>query len=166
MKLDVKNRVKFVRWPAESDLREECTALRHLCLLIVEHGAPPPEDLSPNEDWVRPPIVPQDLQARVRQLAARAVLNTKPVLDPAGILYFRDASVTLSLTQCDMLAPLISRFCGLVYRDELREILEQSGASSSSNALDLHVMRLRRRLQLVGLGVRNVWGRGFVVEPL
>jgi len=118
------------------------------------------------EDWVRPPIFPEDLQARVRQLAARAVLNDKPLLDPAGILYFRDASVTLSLTQCEILAPLISRYSQLVYRTELRDILEHSGASSSSNAIDLHVMRLRRRLQLVGLAVRNVWGRGFVVEPL
>jgi hypothetical protein len=166
LKVNVKNRVKFVRWPAESNIREECQALHHLCLLIVEHGAPPPEQLSLYEDWVRPPIVPEDLQARVRQLAARAVLNSKPVLDPAGILYFKDSSVTLSLTQCEMSAPLISRYCQLVYRTELREILENSGSSSSSNALDLHVMRLRRRLQLVGLAVRNVWGRGFVVEPI
>ncbi|GAA4083589.1 winged helix-turn-helix domain-containing protein [Nonomuraea soli] len=166
MKVDVKNRVKFVRWPAESEVRQECQALQHLCLLIVEHGAPPPEQVSIYEDWVRPPIVPEDLRARVRQLAARAVLNEKPVLDPAGILYFREASVTLSLTQCEMLAPLISRYGQLVYRNELKDILERSGASSSSNAIDLHVMRLRRRLQMVGLAVRNVWGRGFVVEPI
>jgi len=166
VQVNVKNRVKFVRWPAESDIREQCKVRQHLCLLIVEHGAPPPDHLGLYEDWVRPPIVPEDLRARVRQLAARAVLNEKPLLDPAGILYFRDASVTLSLTQCEILAPLISRYCQLVYRTELRDILEQSGASSSSNAIDLHVMRLRRRLQLVGLAVRNVWGRGFVVEPL
>ncbi|GGO10111.1 hypothetical protein GCM10010116_20370 [Microbispora rosea subsp. aerata] len=166
MKVDAKNRVKFVRWPAESDIREECKAMQHLCLLIVEHGAPPPEQVSLYEDWVRPPIVPEDLQARVRQLADRAVLNEKPVLDPAGILYFRDASVTLSMTQCEILGPLISRYGQLVYRTELREILERSGASSSSNAVDLHVMRLRRRLQVVGLAVRNVWGRGFVLEPI
>ncbi|MGW1677380.1 winged helix-turn-helix domain-containing protein [Saccharopolyspora sp. NPDC002376] len=166
MAVDAKNRVKFVRWPAESDLREQCKDRQHLCLLIVEHGAPPPDHLGLYEDWVRPPIVPEDLQARVRQLAARAVLNEKPVLDSAGILYFKESSVTLSLTQCEMLAPLVSRYGQLVYRAELREILRSSGASSSSNALDLHVMRLRRRLQLVGLAVRNVWGRGFVVEPV
>ncbi|SEG43771.1 Transcriptional regulatory protein, C terminal [Saccharopolyspora kobensis] len=166
MKGNVQNRVKFVRWPAESDVREECRALHHLCLLIVEHGAPPPEQLGIYEDWVRPPIIPEDLQARVRQLADRAVVNAKPVLDPVGILYFKDSSITLSPTQCEMLTPLISRYSQLVYRTELREILERSGSSSSSNALDLHVMRLRRRLQLVGLSLRNVWGRGFVVEPL
>lgn len=162
----VKDRVKFVRWPAESDVREQCKLRQHLCLLVVEHGAPPPDDLSLYEDWVRPPIVSEDLQARVRQLAARAVLNEKPVLDSAGILSFKDSSVTLSLAQCEMLAPLISRYGQLVYRTELRAILERSGASSSSNALDLHVMRLRRRLQPVGLALRNVWGRGFVVEPV
>lgn len=166
MKADVKNRVRFVRWPAESNIREECKALQHLCLLVVEHGAPPPEQVSIYEDWVRPPIVPEDLEARVSQLAARAVLNEKPVLDPAGILYFRDTSVTLSPTQCEMLTPLVARYCQLVYRNELRKILEQCGASSSSNAIDLHVMRLRRRLQLVGLALRNVWGRGFVIEPI
>ncbi|CAM5421567.1 hypothetical protein SGLAM104S_04228 [Streptomyces glaucescens] len=91
------------------------------------------------------------------------MLKSKPVLDPAGILYFKDSSVTLSLTQCEMLAPLVARYGQIIYRTELREILEHSGSSSSSNALDLHVMRLRRRLQVVGLAVRNVWGRGFVL---
>ncbi|MEV7612198.1 winged helix-turn-helix domain-containing protein [Streptomyces sp. NPDC089799] len=133
---------------------------------MVEHGAAPPERLSLHEDWVRPPIVREDLQARLRQLADRAVLKSKPVLDPSGILYFKDSSVTVSLTQCEMLAPLVAEYGEIVYRTELREILESSGASSSSNALDLHVMRLRRRLQLVGLAVRNVWGRGFVLEPV
>jgi DNA-binding winged helix-turn-helix (wHTH) protein len=163
--VDVKNRVKFVRWPAESDIRAECHEQQHLCLLIVEHGAAPPDQLSLYEDWVRPPIGREDLQVRVRQLAARAVLNEKPVLDPAGMLYFNSTSVTLSLMQCEMLAPLLTRYGQLVYRTELREILESSGASSSSNALDLHVMRLRRRLEIVGLAIRTVWGRGFFVEP-
>ncbi|MEU4728496.1 winged helix-turn-helix domain-containing protein [Streptomyces sp. NPDC005409] len=166
MKVDVKDRVKFVRWPAESNIREQCKVRGHLCLLVVEHGASPPEHLSLHEDWVRPPIVQEDLQARLRQLADRAVLKSKPVLDPAGILYFKDSSVTLSLTQCEMLAPLVAQYGEIIYRTELREILEHSGSSSSSNALDLHVMRLRRRLQLVGLAVRNVWGRGFVLEPI
>ncbi|MET9763703.1 winged helix-turn-helix domain-containing protein [Streptomyces sp. NPDC006372] len=166
MNVDVKNRVKFVRWPAERNIREQCKARGHLCLLVVEHGASPPEHLSLYEDWVRPPIVHEDLQARLRQLEHRAVLKSKPVVDPTGILYFEDSSVTLSLTQCEMLAPLVARYGQIIYRTELREILKNSGSSSSSNALDLHVMRLRRRLQLVGLAVRNVWGRGFVLEPL
>ncbi|WP_197321908.1 winged helix-turn-helix domain-containing protein [Saccharomonospora sp. NB11] len=166
MKVDVENRVKFVRWPAESEVREQCKLRQNLCLLIVEHGAPPPENLGPYEDWVRPPIVSQDLRARVRQLSARAVVNEKPVLDSSGTVWFKGASVTLSVMQCEMLTPLIARYGQLVYRAELREILERSGASSSSNALDLHVMRLRRRLQPIGLALRNVWGRGFVVEPL
>lgn len=166
MKADVKNRVKFVRWPAERDMREQCKVQGDLCLLVVEHGASPPEQLSLYEDWVRPPIVQEDLQARLRQLAHRAVLKSKPLLDPTGILYFKDSSVTLSLTQCEMLAPLVARYGQVIYRTELREILERSGSSSSSNALDLHVMRLRRRLQLVRLAVRNVWGRGFVLEPI
>ncbi|MFD8012193.1 winged helix-turn-helix domain-containing protein [Streptomyces sp. NPDC058955] len=166
MHADVKNRVTFVRWPAERNIREQCKARGHLCLLVVEHGASPPEQLSLYEDWVRPPIVQEDLQARLRQLAHRAVLKSKPVVDPTGILYFEDSSVTLSLTQCEMLAPLVARYGQIIYRTELREILKNSGSSSSSNALDLHVMRLRRRLQIVGLAVRNVWGRGFVLEPL
>ncbi|MFI6403226.1 helix-turn-helix domain-containing protein [Streptomyces sp. NPDC050548] len=159
------NPVKFVRWPAESEMREQCKIHGHLCLLVVEHGAPPPENVSFHEDWVRPPIVQEDLQARVRQLTARAVLRARPALDPAGILYFKDLSVTLSVTQCEMLAPLVARYGQIIYRVELLDILDRSGASSSSNALDLHVMRLRRRLGVVGLAVRNVWGRGFVLEP-
>jgi DNA-binding response OmpR family regulator len=162
---DVKSWVRFVRWPAESKIREECRARRRLCLLVVEHGAPPPERIGLYEDWVRPPIVPEDLQARVSQLEARVVLNEKPVLDPAGILFFRDSSVTLSMLQCEILSPLISRYCQVVYRNELGKILEQCGASASSNAIDLHVLRLRRRLQPLGLTLRNVWGRGFTIEP-
>ncbi|MFC8720828.1 winged helix-turn-helix domain-containing protein [Kitasatospora sp. NPDC057198] len=132
---------------------------------MVEHGAPPPESVGLHEDWVRPPIVPEDLRARVRQLTARTFLRSRPVLDPVGVLYFKESSVTLSVTQCEMLAPLVGRYGQTVYRTELRDVLERSGVSSSSNALDLHVMRLRRRLCAAGLAVRNVRGRGFVLEP-
>ncbi|MFI5793989.1 hypothetical protein [Streptomyces sp. NPDC051677] len=104
MTVDVKSWVRFVRRSAESKIREGCRARRRLCLLVVEHGAPPPERIGPYEDWVRPPIVPEDLQARVGQLEARVVLT-------------------------------------------------------------LSMLRLRRRLQLLGLTLRNVWGRGSTVEP-
>jgi DNA-binding response OmpR family regulator len=32
------------------------------------------------------------------------------------------------------------------------------------NALDLHMMRVRQRINALGLTVRTVWGRGYVLD--
>lgn len=159
--------VKFVRWPAQANLRNHCKREGIPCLLVVEGGAEPPLCSDPREDWVRAPISRTDLEARVAALRHRARSRRTPVLDSTGTLYFDAQWVTISTTQTELMELFVERFESVVSRQELRQRLVKSALSTPTrNSLDLHIMRLRRRLVPVNLAIRTAWGRGYLLEPL
>jgi DNA-binding response OmpR family regulator len=160
-----KGAVKFVRWPAEEDLRHRYKDEGVPRLLVVEGGAEPPVCSDPREDWVRAPISRPDLDARVRALRFRAYGWKTPRLDATGTLYYDNKSVAVSSTQIDLMELFVERFGEVVCRNELENKLAGRASSATRNSLDLHIMRLRRRLGAVDLAIRTAWGRGYMLEP-
>jgi DNA-binding response OmpR family regulator len=65
-----------------------------------------------------------------------------------------------------LLRPLVQRFGKLVAREELLGLLSAHSGSVSRNALDLHIMRIRRRLLPLGLRLRTASRRGYLLEKL
>jgi DNA-binding winged helix-turn-helix (wHTH) protein len=59
---------------------------------------------------------------------------------------------------------LVRRFGAVVSRDDL-VAAGWPGREPDRNALDVHVLRLRRRLQPVRLAIRTVRSRGYLLEP-
>lgn len=156
--------VKLVRWPAESERRARYKAMGVMRLLVVEGGAPAPICSDICEDWVRAPISKDDLRARLATLRAKAEAYRMPQVDPYGILRLAGRSVTVSRTETDLLDCLIRQFGALVPRETLQECLPGRGGGVSRNALDLHIMRIRRRIKPLGLVIRTVRGRGYLIE--
>jgi DNA-binding response OmpR family regulator len=91
-------------------------------------------------------------------------MNRLPYLDESGVLRFCSRSVTVSPTQAELLELLVPRYREVVPREALRFRLGQVNGSRTRNALDLHMMRIRDRIQPLGLSIRTVWGRGYVLE--
>lgn len=156
--------VIFVRWPAQADLRSRCRKEGVPRLLVVEAGAEPPVSTDPVEDWVRPPVSRDDLDARVSALQNRFDDRRLPTLDPAGTLSFGRQSVNISTTQTELMKLLIERFGEVVYRNEFVHHLGPQMSTLTRNSLDLHIMRLRRRLVSIDLSIRTVWGQGYMLE--
>lgn len=156
--------VKLVRWPAESDRRARYKAMGVMRLLVVEGGVPAPICADICEDWVRAPITKEDLRARVATLRAKAAAYRMPQVDPYGILRLAGRSVTVSRTETDLLDCLIRQFGSLVPRETLQDCLPGRQGGVSRNALDLHIMRIRRRIKPLGLVIRTVRGRGYLIE--
>ncbi|MCP2259026.1 Transcriptional regulatory protein, C terminal [Streptoalloteichus tenebrarius] len=156
--------VQLVRWPAEAALRDHCRALGVPRLLVVERGASAPISADFREDWVRAPICKNDLKARVAALRARVSAHRVPQLDPSGVIRFGTRSVTISPTQAELLELLVERFGQLVPRKALGARIAGRPGGATRNALDLHIMRLRRRIQPLGLAIRTAWGRGYLLE--
>lgn len=156
--------VMFVRWPAQTDLRNRCKREGVPRLLVVEGGARPPVCNDPFEDWVRAPISRDDLDARVRALQNRLDSRQVPTLDSAGTLGFGAHSITISNVQTELMELLIEHFGEVVYRHELTQRLAERVPRPTRNSLDLHIMRLRRRLSPIDLVIRTAWGRGYVLE--
>jgi DNA-binding response OmpR family regulator len=82
-----------------------------------------------------------------------------------GVLHFGKKSVAISGTQVGLMEQFITYFGEVICRVELEQCVAARRRTITRNALDLHIMRLRRRIVVVGLGIRTVWGRGYVLEP-
>ena len=132
--------------------------------MLVERGAPPiPTDEL--EDWIRLPADDLDLRIRVEALRRRTDgdAGSVPVLDDDGVLRLGDRWVSLPPVEARLTAALLERFGAVVSRD----LLARSGwpgGSPGRNALDVHVLRLRRRLAPLRLAIRTVRSRGYLLE--
>ncbi|WP_313896608.1 helix-turn-helix domain-containing protein [Streptomyces sp. GC420] len=154
----------MVRWPVEAKELEQLRRRGVLRLLVVENGATPPVTTDSREDWVRAPVSKADFTARVAALRARAGTYQVPVLDQDGLLRYGSQVVPVSPTEMDLLQPLVERFGTLVARHELIALLRARRGGASRNALDLHIMRMRRKVAGLGLSIRTASGRGYLLE--
>lgn len=87
-----------------------------------------------------------------------------PQVDPDGILWFADRSINVSPCETDLLACLIRQFGTVVPRSRLQDFLPERPGGVRRNALDLHIMRLRRRIRPLGLVIRTARGRGYLLD--
>jgi DNA-binding response OmpR family regulator len=130
----------------------------------VERGAPPiPTDEL--EDWIRLPADDLDLRVRVEALRRRtdSDAGAVPVLDDDGVLRLGDRWVSLPPVEARLTHALLERFGAVVSRDALARS-GWPGGSPGRNALDVHVLRLRRRLAPLRLAIRTVRSRGYLLE--
>ena len=121
-----------------------------------------PEDL---EDWIRVPAAELDLRARAEALRRRreARVDPCPALDDDGVLRVGDRWVPLPPVEARLTAALLDRFGAVVSRDALARAGWPAGAPGR-NALDVHMLRLRRRLSPLALVIRTVRSRGYLLE--
>ncbi|MGQ0615811.1 MAG: winged helix-turn-helix domain-containing protein [Acidimicrobiia bacterium] len=159
--------VVLVRWPADEERRIRLRATGVPCLLLVDRSAPPPSVQDGLEDWIRVPADEVDLQARIAALEVRSRGRgaPSPELDEDGVLRMADAWVPLPPVEARLTRALLSRLGAVVSRDALARAGWPEGAPGR-NALDVHVLRLRRRLAPLGLAIRTVRSRGYLLEPI
>ena len=154
-----------MRWPEERHRRERLRSEQIPRLLLVADGAAPPEAIDCLEDWIRLPADEADLQRRVADVGARTQrhLAHVPELDGDGVLRVGDAWVSLPPVEARLTTALLERMGAVVSREVLSRAGWPEGAPGR-NALDVHVLRLRRRLTPVGLAIRTVRSRGYLLE--
>lgn len=156
--------VSFIRWPDEAARLKEARAAGAPRLLLVAPDAAAPMVADPLEDWVRLPAAEADIAARRATLEARASADARPHIDEDGLLHFRSRWVALSPVEQQLARALVERFGQVVGRDELTTRAWPT-ETPTRNALDVHVLRLRRRLEPVRLEIRTVRSRGYLLQP-
>jgi len=160
--------VMTVPWPAQDPnvaaRVEEARAGGRPILLLVDEGVEPPALVGCLEDWVRLDTPDQDVRARAAALRARADRHgARPALDGDGVLRYHDQWVPLSPVEHRLAAALVERFGAVVGRESLSRRAWPTGVPSR-NALDVHMLRLRRRVTTLGLEVRTVRSRGYLLQ--
>jgi two-component system OmpR family response regulator len=157
--------ITLIRWPAEADRLPGLREARVPRLLLVDEDAAPPVVADDFEDWVRVPAPEQDLRARVEGLSRRAEAAGQrfPEIDEHGVVRFNGAHTAVPPVEARLAELLIERFGTVVSRDVLSNV-GWPGGHATRNALDVHVLRLRRRLAEAGLSIRTVRSRGYLLE--
>lgn len=156
--------VALLRWPLEAVRREELQHEGRPRLLLVEGDVAPPAVADELEDWIRLPAEDVDVQARVAVLAGRVQRSDpRPELDDDGLLRFGGRWVSLPPVEARLMGALLGRYRAVVSRDALARAGWPQG-SPGRNALDVHMLRLRRRVAGLELAIRTVRSRGYLLE--
>jgi hypothetical protein len=156
--------VVLVRWPEELTSVERLRAEGAARLLLIGAGTPPPESDDCREDWIRLPADEADLRARLSAVAARATRHAlRPIARDDGRLAFRGQWVALSPIRHRLAAVLVEKFGDVVSPSRLSDAAWPSRPGSAT-ALRVQVLHLRRQLAPLGLEIRTVPSRGYVLQ--
>ncbi len=157
--------VALVRWPGEEERLARLRADGQPRLLLVEGDAAPPLPADDLEDWIRVPAPELDMRARLESLERRLRDRgtERPELDEDGVLRVGRSWVSLPPVDHRLAGALLARFGAVVSREALAQAGWPGGAPAR-NALDVHILRLRRRLAAVGLVIRTVRSRGYAMD--
>lgn len=153
--------VELVHWPKENARRDRLHERNQPRLLLVDPDADPPLTVDPNEDWVRLPANHRDVQARVESLRLRS--EAEPMLDD-GVLRTAAGWVALPELEARIMAVLLERFGRVADRQSVLNA-GWPDDTPNRNVLDVHLHRLRRRIEPIDLQIRTVRKRGYILEP-
>ena len=155
--------VEVVVWPDEAERRSELAAAGSPAFLLV-----PPDEAAPVcaflEEWTRVPAPMDDVYARLDMLRGRASCVSVPVLRPGGVVAYGSDNVVVPAGQLPLAQLLVERFGTVVQRRDLAAAYEASGGKATDEALKAAVFRLGQRLTDVGLVLRTIRGKGFLLE--
>ena len=124
------------------------------------------------DDYLTKPFELSELEARVRALirransSASADLTHGPLrLDTAGRrLFCNGEPVDLSARELTVIELLLLRVGRVVTKQQIIDHLYGWDDASSSNAVEVFVYRLRRKLEGSGVQIRTVRGMGYLIE--
>src|SRR3569623_36810 len=113
-----------------------------------------------------------DLEARLRALTRRCggggptVIRVGPLsFDQVGrIAYINEQMQDLSARELGLLEVLLQRVGRLVSTEQLVDHLCEWGEEGSNNAIEVYVHRLRKKIEIGGVRIATVRGRGYCLE--
>jgi two-component system, OmpR family, response regulator len=126
------------------------------------------------DDYMAKPFSLQELEARVRALSRRglgtasAIIKHGPMtFDATGrVCYINEQLIELSAREVSLLEVLLQRAGRLVSKDQLVERLCEWGEEVSTNAIEVYVHRLRKKIEQGPIRIATVRGLGYCLEKI
>ena len=126
------------------------------------------------DDYMAKPFSLQELKARVRALTRRGSGATSSSIrhgpleyDQAGRVATIDGRmVELSARELGLLEVLLQRAGRLVSKDQLVERLCEWGEEVSTNAIEVYIHRLRKKIEKGPIRIATVRGLGYCLEKI
>lgn len=131
----------------------------------LDHGA---------DDYITKPFHLSELEARVRAVVRRThsgstsdLVHGRLRLDIAGRrLYCGDEPIDLSVREFAVVELLLLRAGKVVTKQQIVDKLYGWEDVSSSNAVEVFVYRLRKKLEATGVMIRTIRGMGYLIEKV
>jgi len=124
------------------------------------------------DDYMAKPFALSELEARVRALTRRAAGGSQTVLkhgplrlDQVGhAAYLNDQMLDLSARELSLLEILLQRPGRLISKEQLVDHLCSWGEEVSTNAIEVYVHRLRKKIETDVVRIVTVRGLGYYLE--
>ena len=124
------------------------------------------------DDYLAKPFALQELEARVRALTRRGPAGGSAVLrhgelsfDQVGkVAELRGQALELSARELTLLEILMQRPGRMVNKEQIVDLLCQWGEEVSTNAVEVYIHRLRRKLESGGVKITTIRGLGYCLE--
>ena len=124
------------------------------------------------DDYLAKPFDLNELEARVRALTRRGAASVSGVLRHGELSYdqvgrvteLRGKALELSARETGLLEILLMRTGRIVSKEQLVEHLCEWGEEVSTNAIEVYVHRLRKKIEAGGVRIATVRGLGYCLE--
>jgi two-component system OmpR family response regulator len=124
------------------------------------------------DDYMAKPFSLSELEARVRALARRGaggggtiLRHGRLVFDQTGRVALVDnQTLELSAREVSLLEILLTRSGRMVSKNQIVDHLCEWGEEVSSNAIEVYVHRLRKKIESSGVKIATVRGLGYCLE--
>ncbi|MFJ7567035.1 response regulator [Herminiimonas sp. NPDC097707] len=124
------------------------------------------------DDYMTKPFDLPEFEARVRALIRRGQFDAGKSLTHGGLrfdleahrLFHNDVPVELSVRELAVFEVLLSRQGQVVTKEQMVDRLFGWGDDGGSNAIEVYVHRMRKKLEPYNITIRTVRGMGYLLE--
>ncbi|MGB3072083.1 MAG: response regulator transcription factor [Ottowia sp.] len=125
------------------------------------------------DDYLVKPFAVPELLARLQALVRRHEFRRNNVLEVAALrfdvrsrrAYHGEQPLALTARESVIVEYLLLHIGAIVARDQLASLIPEWNASTSDNAMELLMSRLRTKIEPTGVRLRTVRGLGYLLEP-
>lgn len=124
------------------------------------------------DDYLVKPFALEELEARVRALLRRQTVSSACRMEIGNVMvdlngrcvFHGDKRLELSAREFGVLEALARRAGRVVSKEQLLETLTGWDEDVGTNAIEVYVHRLRKKLEPAGVAIRTVRGLGYLIE--
>lgn len=128
-------------------------------------------DLGADDYMIKPFSLPE-LEARVRALIRRGQCGVNPVYTYGALVFDSVARRTtiagkpleLTTRELSVLEALMLRTGWVVSKEQLLERIYSYAEEASSNAIEVFIHRLRKKIEPAGVTIRTIRGLGYIID--